>query len=95
MLFFWNNLITKDRWTDFERHFESKVGPHNCWCTVLREVENKDHKPDKIEKKVTVKKRVDDGIPIGILAYSDNEPFAWCSIALGLNSNCFNSTILL
>ena len=62
---------------------------------LLREVENKDHKPDKIEKKVTVKKRVDDGIPIGILAYSDNEPFAWCSIALGLDSNCFNSTILL
>lgn len=73
--------VTQDRWKDFERLFESKGAPHNCWCTVWRYVEKKGSNPDKTEKKASMKARVDGGVSIGILAYADNEPIAWCSIA--------------
>lgn len=37
--------------------------------------------PGKVGKKVSIKNRVDSGIPIGILGYYENQPIAWCSIA--------------
>lgn len=73
--------VNQERWLDFEMLFESKGSPHNCWCTAWINVEKKGKKADKAEKKASIKKRVDDGVPIGLLAYSDNEPIAWCSIA--------------
>ena len=73
--------VTHDRWEDFERLFESKGAPHNCWCTVWRNVEKTGNNPDKFEKKASMKAQIDGGVPIGILAYADNEPIAWCSIA--------------
>jgi GNAT superfamily N-acetyltransferase len=73
--------VTKDRWTDFEQLFESKGGPHNCWCTVWRVNENKKTIPGKAGKKASMYNRVINDIPIGILAYLENEPIGWCSIA--------------
>jgi GNAT superfamily N-acetyltransferase len=32
-------------------------------------------------RKVAIKARVDDGVPIGLLGYIDGDPIAWCSIA--------------
>jgi len=37
---------------------------------------------DKIIKKAALKASVDNGTPIGILAYRDDTPIAWCSIGL-------------
>ncbi|MBE9099842.1 GNAT family N-acetyltransferase [Vacuolonema iberomarrocanum] len=73
--------VTADRWGDFAQLFESKGGPHNCWCMVWRNNENRKTIPGKVGKKSSMKNRVDQGIPVGLLAYSDNEPIAWCSIA--------------
>ena len=73
--------VTRDRWLDFEKLFEYKGSPHNCWCTVWRDVEKKGNIALKAEKKASMKKRVNEGIPVGILAYSENDPIAWCSIA--------------
>jgi GNAT superfamily N-acetyltransferase len=39
------------------------------------------NKANKAEKKASIKSLVDKGIHIGLLAYTDNEPIAWCSIA--------------
>lgn len=33
------------------------------------------------ERKSAMRKRVEDGVPVGILGYLDGEPVAWCSIA--------------
>ncbi|MCG8651480.1 MAG: GNAT family N-acetyltransferase [Pirellulales bacterium] len=73
--------VIAERWADFEQLFESQGGPHYCWCMLWRPNENKKTMPGKPGKKASMKNRVDAGIPIGLLAYSDNEPIAWCSIA--------------
>jgi hypothetical protein len=75
------HLVTADRWPDFEQLFVCKGGPRNCWCLVWRTNENKKTNPAKSGKKASMKNRLDHGTPIGLLAYSDNEPIAWCSIA--------------
>ena len=72
--------VDRDRWQDFERFFESKGSPHYCWCMVWRNYRNRD-KSTKSEKKLAIKKFVEDQIPIGLLGYHNNEPIAWCSIA--------------
>lgn len=74
-------LVTKERWKDFEALFESRGSPHYCWCMAWRVNENKSSMPGKAGKKASIKNRVDSGIPIGILAYDDDQPIAWCSIA--------------
>jgi hypothetical protein len=28
--------VDKSNWADLEKLFESKGGPHNCWCMVWR-----------------------------------------------------------
>lgn len=73
--------VTKERWSDFEQLFECKGSPHYCWCMLWRTNENRKTIPGKAGKKASMKNRVDHGIPIGLLAYSDSEPVAWCSIA--------------
>ncbi len=73
--------VTEERWDDFEQLFECRGGPHYCWCMLWRKNEHKKSIPSKAGKKASMKNRVDDGTPIGLLAYSDDEPIAWCSIA--------------
>jgi len=73
--------VTKERWSDFEKLFESKIAPHNCWCTAWRKVEKKETKPTKKEKKASIELNICKNVPIGIIAYSNNEPMAWCSVA--------------
>ena len=72
--------VDSDRWSDLERLFESKGGPHYCWCMAWRKNELKQSHPGKAGKKASMKRRVDDALPIGLLAYAENEPVAWCSI---------------
>ena len=73
--------VDKNRWQDFERLFESKGGPHYCWCMVWRKVGSRIPKSTKPEKKNAIKKYVEDQIPIGLLGYCNEEPVAWCSVA--------------
>lgn len=73
--------ITSQRWTDLERLFESRGGPHYCWCMVWRRNEFARSIPGKAGKKAALRRRVDDGVAIGLVGYDDGEPVAWCSIA--------------
>lgn len=73
--------VTAERWDDFERLFEGRGGPHYCWCMLWRTNENKKTLPGKAGKKASMKNRVDHGTPVGLLAYAEDEPIAWCSIA--------------
>ena len=75
------HLVTDDRWSDFERLIESKGGPHDCWCMAWRTNENAKTIAGKAGKKASIRQRVTDATPIGLLAYSGDEPIAWCSIA--------------
>ncbi len=73
--------VTSERWSDFEGLFECKGSPHYCWCMLWRTNENKEALPGKAGKKASMKSRVANGTPIGLLAYSDHDPVAWCSVA--------------
>lgn len=73
--------VTEARWSDLEQLFESRGGPHNCWCMAWRVTESANSESTKVGKKAELKKRVYSAVPIGLLAYSNNAPIAWCSIA--------------
>lgn len=73
--------INTENWADFEALMESKGAPHNCWCTAWMDVEKKNSKPEKSEKKATMKKRIESDIPVGLLAYAHDEPIGWCAVA--------------
>lgn len=71
--------MTRETWDDFVRLFEAKGSPHYCWCTPYR-MRDAGHASND-EKKAYVQARVDEGVPIGVLAYVDGEPVGWCSVA--------------
>ncbi len=70
--------VDASRWQDFELLFESRGGPKSCWCMVWRQGAKTSKGPDR---KVTMRRLVGDGTPIGLLGYSEGKPVAWCSIA--------------
>src|SRR4051812_20057789 len=71
--------VTGDTWEDFVRLFEAKGAPHYCWCTPYRFGDSPDL--TKVERKDRMHKLVSGGTPVGVLAYSGDEPIGWCSIA--------------
>ncbi|MEO1053588.1 MAG: GNAT family N-acetyltransferase [Bacteroidota bacterium] len=73
--------VDRTRWPDLEKLFESRGGPHNCWCVLWRKVPSKLKEQGKTGKKKVLKAQVDEGLPIGLLAYDQHEPVAWCSVA--------------
>lgn len=74
-------VVSQENWGVFEGFFESKGCPHYCWCMAWRTNENKKAIPGKHGKKLAIKSRVDEGVPIGLLALKENTSIAWCSIA--------------
>lgn len=72
--------VTPERWADMEALFEGRGGPHNCWCMVWRKNQFAKAMPGKAGKKAAMQQRVVDGVTVGLLAYADGEPVAWCSI---------------
>jgi GNAT superfamily N-acetyltransferase len=68
-------------WADFERLFEARGGPKYCWCMVWRATADEARHRDGASRKKAMRQRVQAGVPVGILAYRDGQPVAWCSIA--------------
>ncbi len=73
--------VDKLAWSDFERLFEGRGGPKNCWCTVWRSLPKGTKRPSRELRKTTIKKAVEAGTEIGIIGYEGDEVVAWCSIA--------------
>ena len=73
--------VTPDTWPDMERLFEAPGGPKYCWCMVWRATPEEARSRDGPSRKRAMHKRVRTGVPVGILAYDDGRPVAWCSIA--------------
>ncbi len=72
--------VTPANWADLVQLFEGRGGPKHCWCLVWRErgAASRLDLPGRREAMAT---RVRAGTPIGLLAYLDGAPVAWCSIA--------------
>ena len=73
--------VVRANWADFAGLFESRGGPKSCWCMVWRGSPAEARRRDGASRRAAIKARIDDGIPIGILAYRDGTAVAWCSIA--------------
>lgn len=73
--------VTRSTWRDFEKLFESPGGPSYCWCMAWRASATERKNADSAARKRAIKRRVDEGMPVGLLGYLDDEPVAWCSVA--------------
>lgn len=68
---------------DLARLFEAPGGPHYCWCMGWRARAGELAAPagaaGKAERKAQLAARLDQGEPIGLLAYDGATPIGWCS----------------
>ncbi len=62
------------RWPDLVRLFEGRGGPGHCWCLVWRESTAMRASLDLAGRREAMRRHVDAGTPIGLLAYLDGEP---------------------
>ncbi len=69
--------VTADRWSDLRRLFEARGGPSYCWCMAWRP----GGRGSNAAKRDALRRIVEKGPPVGLLAYEEGEPVAWCSIA--------------
>jgi len=47
--------VDKSNWKDLEKLFESKGGPHPCWCMVWRNMKEGTDRANKADKKKSLK----------------------------------------
>lgn len=73
--------VDSESWADFAALFEERGGPKSCWCMIWRASAEEARHRDGASRRVQIKSRVDQGIPIGLIGYLDERPVAWCSIA--------------
>lgn len=71
--------VTGARLDDFIALFEARGAPHYCWCAGYRSRDFGEMSDD--DKRTRMCGLVQSGIPIGVLAFVDDEPVGWCSIA--------------
>lgn len=72
---------TPDRWDDLAMVFEGPGDPGKCWCAYWYS-SNKDFQANwGPANQPVLEDRVSDGIEPGVLAYLDEEPAGWASIA--------------
>jgi len=73
--------VTKQRWKDFEKLFGEKGACAGCWCMYWRLKQSVlDAQKGNGNKRAMKKIIFSDNIP-GIIAYHNNEPVGWCSVA--------------
>lgn len=73
--------VTKDRWSDFEILFGERGACGGCWCMLWR-LTRKEFESQKGEgNRRAMKAVVQSGQIPGIMAYSQGQPAAWCSVA--------------
>lgn len=71
-------VVDRRRWPDLDRLFSAPGGPSYCWCTVWRRSGNGSSSETK---KALLQGIVEEGRPVGLLAYLDDQPVGWCSVA--------------
>ena len=75
------HAVDEARWPDLVRLMEGRGGPRHCWCLAWREPHAVRSELDLDGRRAAMEQRVRAGTPIGLLAYLDERPVGWCSIA--------------
>jgi GNAT superfamily N-acetyltransferase len=73
--------VTPELWQDLQTLFGERGAYGNCWCMWWRLARSEFDKRTGREKKQALKTIIDTGEVPGILAYADDQPIAWCSVA--------------
>lgn len=73
--------LTPDRWSDLESLFGPNGAYAGCWCMWWRETRADFDRYRGEGNRQLMKDIVASGQTPGILAYLDNEPIGWCSVA--------------
>jgi GNAT superfamily N-acetyltransferase len=73
--------LSPERWLDLVKLFEHHGNPGYCWCMTWRATSAEYKQLDAAGRKRALYSRVKARIPTGILAYREDEPIGWCSIA--------------
>ena len=71
--------VGPENWSDFAALFRSRGAPHYCWCSVYRFRDA--HELSKPQKQRAMRRLVEGGTPIGVLAYAGDVAVGWCSVA--------------
>ena len=72
---------TADRWPDLEALFSEHGVQNGCWCMYWRVPRAECQRNYGEGNKQTLKKIVEAGQVPGILAYKNEKPVGWCSVA--------------
>ncbi len=73
--------LIPDLWSDFEKLFGPKGAYSGCWCMWWRLTRSEFEKGQGEGNRQAMKALVDSGIIPGLIAYCNNEPCGWCSVA--------------
>lgn len=73
--------LIPERWKDLEILFGKTGACDGCWCMWWRLKRSQFEKQKGLQNKKAFKKIVDSGEIPGILAYTNGQPIAWCSVA--------------
>ena len=73
--------VTAETVGDFEALFGARGGPNWCWCMAWRasSAELKDAKSPARKRQMLG--RINNGVPVGLVAYDGGEPVGWVSVA--------------
>jgi GNAT superfamily N-acetyltransferase len=73
--------LTSERWKDIEKLFGEDGICRSCWCMWWRLSSNEWEKRKGSDRKEALKTIVNQRKAPGIIAYSEGQPIAWCSIS--------------
>jgi GNAT superfamily N-acetyltransferase len=73
--------VTAERLPDLARFSEQHGKFRYCSCMRWRMKSTEYQRSDKEERVAALDALVTEGTPVGVLAYADEEPVGWCSIA--------------
>ena len=73
--------LQNETWKDFEDLFGERGACGGCWCMSWRLKKSEFDKSKGDGNKNLMKKLVKNNEVIGILAYMDDKPIGWCSVA--------------
>ena len=73
--------LTRKNWDDFETLFGEKGASGGCWCMWWRLKRSEFEKNKGIRNKEAMRNIVNSGEIPGLLAYLDDKPVGWCSVA--------------
>ena len=73
--------VTPERWHDLETLFGKSGAYGGCWCMWWRASRSEFEKQGNAGNRQALKNSVDAGEVPGLLAYAEDQPVGWCSVA--------------